>query len=325
MPFEEDDRMMRIGSILFPTDFSPCAERAYAHAVHLARQLNARLHVLSVVYHEEDLAANPMSFLPLGNDELAMQLGLDSYRRTSSEEGEGDSLDVVNVQLQSSSAWRTILDYVTDNEIELVVMGTHGRHGLDRLLLGSVAEQVVRRAPCPVLTVRQEHPVVRRSGVTPVIVVPIDFSPFSRPTLKYALGLAGLYEAELHLVHVVEQVNLPNVYGIDPIPVVAPDLQARSLEALKQLAAEVLPEDQVFQCSVLVGHAGYDIAEFAKERNADMIVIATHGLTGLKRLLMGSVTEQVVRTATCPVFTVRSFEPAEIEAHTEKEDRYEVH
>ncbi len=323
MRFESENKMERIRSILFPTDFSPCAERAYTHAVYLARRLGARLHVLSVVYHEEDLATNPMSFLPLGNDELALQLGLESYRRAST--SDEDSLDVVNVQLQSNSAWRSILDYVSDNDIDLVVMGTHGRHGLDRLLLGSVAEQVVRRAPCPVLTVRQEHPVVRRSGAPPTIVVPIDFSPFCRPTLQYALDLARLYEAELDLVHVVEQVNLPNVYGIDPIPMVASDLQTRSREALEALAGEVLPEDQAVRCTVLVGHAGYDIAEFASEQDADMIVIATHGLTGLKRLLMGSVTEQVLRTATCPVFTVRSYEPAEIEAHTETEDRYEVH
>lgn len=317
--------MLRIRSILFPTDFSPCAERAYAHAVHLARQLDARLHVLSVVYHEEDAETSPMSFLPLGSDELAVQLGLESYKRAKSDGDDEDSLDVVNVQLQSTSAWRTILEYLEDNRIDLVVMGTHGRHGLDRLLLGSVAEQVVRRAPCPVLTVRQEHPVVRSPGAVPTIVVPIDFSPFSRPTLQYALELARLYEAKLELIHVVEQVNLPNVYGIDPIPVVAPDLQTRSLEALKSLASDALPEDQPFDCTVLVGHAGHDIAEFADERGADMIVIATHGLTGLKRLLMGSVTEQVLRAATCPVFTVRSFEPAELPARSQTEDRYEVH
>jgi nucleotide-binding universal stress UspA family protein len=316
--------MFSIQSILFPTDFSPCAERAYAHAVHLARQLGAKLHVLSVVYRAEDAESSPMSFLPLGSDELAVQLGLESYRRERDTDDE-DDLEVVNVQLQSSSAWRTILEYISDSEIDLVVMGTHGRHGIDRLLLGSVAEQVVRRASCPVLTVRQEHPIVRKPGSAPTVVVPIDFSPSSRPTLKYAVDLARLYEAGIALLHVVEQVNLPNVYGIDPIPVVAPDLQTRSKEALEELAADVLPEDQPYDCTVLVGHAGHDIAEFAGERDADMIVIATHGLTGLKRLLMGSVTEQVLRVAACPVFTVRSFELPDSVTHSEMEDRHEVH
>jgi len=321
MPYNEQGTMLRMRSILFPTDFSPCAERAYTHAVHLARRLGAKLHVLSVVYHEDDAETSPMSFLPLGSDELAAQLGLES---STLPEGD-DSLEVINAQLQSTSAWRTILEYVDDHKIDLVVMGTHGRHGLDRLLLGSVAEQVVRRAPCPVLTVRQEHPVPRRPGAIPEIVVPVDFSPFSRPTLKYAVDLARHYGAKLALVHVVEQVNLPNVYGIDPIPVVAPDLQARSLQALEALAADEIPPSQPFDCTVLIGHAGHDIVEFADDRDSDMIVIATHGLTGLKRLLMGSVTEQVVRAAACPVFTVRSFESAEMATRPPTEDRYEVH
>jgi nucleotide-binding universal stress UspA family protein len=322
MPFNEQGTMLRIKSILFPTDFSPCAERAYNHAVHLARRLVAKLHVLSVVYHEEDAETSPMSFLPLGSDELAVQLGLESSTIPGADD---DSLEVVNVQLQSTSAWRTILEYVEEQKIDLVVMGTHGRHGLDRLLLGSVAEQVVRRAPCPVLTVRQEHPVRRRPGAVPEIVVPVDFSPFSRPTLNYAVDLAHHYGAKLALVHVVEQINLPNVYGIDPIPVVAPDLQARSLQALEALAADEIPPGQPFDCTVLIGHAGHDIVEFADDRDADMIVIATHGLTGLKRLLMGSVTEQVLRAATCPVFTVRSFESAEMATRAQTEKRYEVH
>jgi len=317
--------MLNVRSILFPTDFSPCAERAYAHAVHLARQLGARLHVLSVVYRPEDAAASPMSFLPLGSDELAVQLGLESYRRVSERGDEDDPLDVVNVQLQSNSAWRTILDYGAEQDVDLIVMGTHGRHGIDRLLLGSVAEQVVRRAGCPVLAVRETRSSERPHDDTPVIVVPIDFSPSSQLTLDYARDLGELYGARLALVHVVEQVNLPNVYGIDPIPVVAPDLQSRSLEALEQLAVETLPKDRPYDCTVLVGHAGHDIVEFSNDRTADMIVIATHGLTGLKRLLMGSVTEQVLRAASCPVFTVRSFDSTHEMSHSGTENHHETH
>ncbi len=317
--------MLKVRSILFPTDFSPCAERAYAHAVHLARTLEARLHVLSVVYRPEDAAASPMSFLPLGSDELAVQLGLESYRRVSEKGEDDDPLDVVNVQLQSNSAWRTILDYGAEQDVDLIVMGTHGRHGIDRLLLGSVAEQVVRRAGCPVLTVREARSVERPHREAPVMVVPVDFSPSSTLTLEYARDLAALYGARLALVHVVEQVNLPNVYGIDPIPVVAPDLQSRSLEALEQLASATLPEDQPYDCTVLVGHAGHDIVEFANDRDADMVVIATHGLTGLKRFLMGSVTEQVLRAASCPVFIVRSFDSTNEMSHSGTEDHHEVH
>ena len=291
--------------VLFPTDFSPCAERAFTHAAHLTSQYAARLHILSVVDAEDDDSKNPMSYLPLGRDELAAELGLPRgpEPRMKVESNGETTPDSINVTLQASSPWRAILTYADENDIDLIVMGTHGRHGVDRILMGSVAEQVVRRAKCAVLTVRDTEASASNTGP---IVVPVDFSTFTRGVLSQAIDLAEAYATEIHLVHVIEPITLPTVYGIDPMPAVVPDMEGRATEALTLLKTESIPEAVPAHAEVLVGHAAHEIVTYADDVRARMIVIATHGLTGLKRLLMGSVTEHVVREAACPVFTVRS-------------------
>jgi nucleotide-binding universal stress UspA family protein len=290
--------------ILFPTDFSVCAERAFSHAAHLAVTYEARLHIVSVVDSDKEAESSPMNYLPLGADELADELDIKVDRSEREPERARDGIDTVNVTLTGSSPWRVILDYAEQNDIDLIVMGTHGRHGVDRMILGSIAEQVVRRAHCPVLTIRARDTKVDRDGP---IIVPVDFSPFSTGTIAQAVELATAYGSKLHLVHVVEPIALPSVYGVDPSGMVVPDMEDRAAKALDELAARSIPNSVESQTHVLVGHAVHEIVESAEDAGARMIVIATHGLTGLRRFLMGSVTEQVVREAPCPVFTVRSF------------------
>jgi nucleotide-binding universal stress UspA family protein len=289
--------------ILFPTDFSPCAERAFSHAAHLAACHNAQLHILSVIDVDHD-DVSPMAYLPLGQDELAAELGIRDAGELRSEAGTYPGSNTINVTLRAPSPWRAILDYAEKNEIDLIVMGTHGRHGVDRILMGSVAEQVVRRAKCPVLTVAATESRQRKDGP---IVVPVDFSNFTEAAITEATELARAYNSELYLVHVVEPITLPTVYGVDPMPSLVPDMESRAAEALVELASSRIPDDISWSTRVLVGHATHEIVTWAEEVGARMIIIATHGLTGLKRLLMGSVTERIVREAPCPVFTVRSF------------------
>lgn len=291
--------------ILFPTDFSNCAEHAFSHAAHLASHYGARLHVLSVSDDESEVESSPMSYLPLGADELATELGISALSSESRRSERGlREIETVNVALTGTSPWRSILDYAQDEDIDLIVMGTHGRHGLDRVIMGSVAEQVVRRSPCAVMTVRYN---AAGDKVTGPILVPVDFSTFSEGTVRQAVELAEAYEAELHLAHVVEPIALPSVYGVDPVGVMVPDMEQRAETALKELGERFIPESITWATHVLVGHAVHEIVHLAESLGARLIVVATHGLTGLKRLLMGSVTEQVVREAPCLVFTVRSF------------------
>lgn len=300
--------MLKINNILFPTDFSSCAEDAFAQAAKLARSTGARLHVVSVVSNERDANGNPLGFLPLGDNELEAMLDIEPIHSNDPALGE---IDVVTAQLESPTVWKPLLEYVAEQDIDLIVMGTHGRRGLDRFVMGSVTELIVRRAPCPVLTVRPETAAPGAATDKPSIVVPIDFSPSSRVALEFAVQFGEIVDASLWLVHVVEHIAMPSFYSVETVPMTVPDLIGRARRALDRMAAESIRSGMRFACTVLTGHAPSDITAFTSEVGASMIVMATHGLTGVQRWLLGSVTEQVLRTAPCPVMTLRSIDVPE--------------
>ncbi len=221
-----------------------------------------------------------------------------------------EHIEIRRAQVRSISAASAILDYAAENDIDLIVMGTHGRRGLRRLLLGSVAEEVVRLAPCPVLTVPERE---LREGLSADhverIVVPVDFSQHAKLALDYARELAAVYGAHLHLLHVVDEVVYPDFY-----PPIMPsggsiteELRDQSLDRLRGLLATAEGWEVEADVHVGAGRAAPAIADFAKDRGIDLIVIASHGLTGFSHVLLGSVTEQLVRRAPCPVFTVKAF------------------
>lgn len=285
--------MLRIRKLLFPTDFSEAAEAAALHALHLARRYGAVLHVLHVATPHEDAAER-----------------VHGFQRTACRSGLAGAPRVIKAQLRSRSAPAGILDYAVDQGVDLVVMGTRGRSGLRRLVIGSVAEAVVRQAPCPVYTVhcrgggRAEDakdeaaaPSVQR------ILAPVDFSASSRQALAYARELADAYGARVDVLHITAQADLKTgqVAGVKPT---GPSRRERERQRLRAWAEEM---DLAARVHVQYSYPQGGILDFASRRGTDLIVIATHGRTGLKRLVMGSVAEQVVRRAPCPVFTVKSF------------------
>jgi nucleotide-binding universal stress UspA family protein len=205
------------------------------------------------------------------------------------------------------------LEYVSDNDIDLIVMGTHGRRGLGHLLLGSAAEEVVRLAACPVFTIRElkePKPVMQVNN----ILVPVDFSNYSGKALAYASEIAQSYKAQLQVLHIIEETMHPafSVTGkssiFDLVPGIKDDSRKRAEKMIKEFVLDKV-KSKVF---IQGGRAASDIIKFANENSTDLIVIATHGLTGLEHMLMGSVTEKVVRMAHCPVFTVKAFGKTEI-------------
>jgi nucleotide-binding universal stress UspA family protein len=296
---------LNLDTILFPTDFSDVAEGAFAHAAHLALQYNATIHVFNVVGPDADESANPMAFLPVEpaegtpNDEAVQHVEVQTVTQ------ERGTVPVVYAQTDSDSPPDAIVDRAEEQDIDLVVMGTRGRRGMDRLLSGSVSEEVVRRAPCPVFTV-----LAREDGAGPEIgrvLAPVDLSDQSELVMNHAAALSESYSAPLDLLHVVEEAAYPNVYGLDPLTPSAPNVQDRAREALESLASTLDLRTDPVNVHVLAGNAARDIVEFAEEHAADLIVMATHGRTGLERFLIGSVAEKVVRRAPCPVFTLKSF------------------
>jgi nucleotide-binding universal stress UspA family protein len=299
--------MLDLDTILFPTDFSSVAEDAFAHAAHLALQYGATITVFNVVTPDDGDGSNPMDFLPVMPTEGDMVEDAAPQRvEVQTVTQERGTVPVVYTQTDSDSPATAIINHATDHDNDLVVMGTHGRKGMDRLLSGSVAEEVVRGAPCPVFTVlapsgeRADTPIDR-------VLVPVDLSEQSPLVLDHATALASAYGAPIDLLHVVEEAAFPTAYGMDPLTPSLPDVQERAREALESLAAEIENFDEALNTHVLTGYAARDIVDFADEYAADLIVMATHGRTGLQRFLIGSVAEKVVRSASCPVFTVKSF------------------
>ena len=146
------------------------------------------------------------------------------------------------------------------------------------------------------------------------ILVPVDYSHSGDAALDYAVTLAQESDAELHLVHVYEQVStyVDGGFASPPLPVVTPD----DLKAEQERLNAVIPEnaDKVRR-EFIVGSPADELVDYAKKENIDLIVMGTHGRTGLNRLLMGSVAEGVVRRATCPVLTIKQPEKKLQDAH----------
>ena len=286
--------MLTIDRILFPTDFSECAEHAFARAAELAAHFDATVYVLHVAVPRNTDPDSPMDYLrDLGPAPGAL-----------AEAHQEAGLRLVHEQLVSFSESQGILEYAGRIDADLIVMGTHGRRGVGRFLLGSVAEQVVRLADCPVLTVGaagEEAPTLRR------VLVPVDFSTSTPAALTHAKELAAAYGASLDVLHVVSEIALPGVYGLGTVDVASPEVQARVREALTAAVEEAPGARVEAGTHVFVGFPARDIADFAALQQSDLIVMSTHGRTGLKRLLLGSVAENVVRLAPCPVLTLKSF------------------
>ncbi len=299
--------MLQFARILFPTDFSDCAGQAFPHALQLAREFNAEVHLLhALVLHDTD-PGNAAHRLP---DVEGLYQVLEAHAESQlakAIESHGAGLRFRCAQLRSISAAGTILEYAAEHSIDLVALGTHGRRGLRRLLLGSVAEAVVRLAPCPVLTV-PERAGGRSPGRVRRILVPVDFSENARLALTCASQLAALYGARLEVLHVIDQVVYPDFYPplVPPVWAADDELRERSEERLRELLAQ-LPHPEA-RTHVGSGRASPEIVRFADQLPADLIVIASHGLTGLRHMLLGSVTEQIVRSAPCPVLTVKTLE-----------------
>lgn len=294
--------MLNINTILVPTDLSKCAAEALRHAAYLADWHAADLHVINVASRSMHQFEAMMDGFPMEEADLDALLQPDdgSERHLP----HAADLSITQTQIEHVSAPVAIKEYTESNDVDLVVMGTHGRRGTSRLLMGSVAEDVVRTAPCPVLTVREGTTVAPGQAIRR-IMVPIDFSGPSQLALDHAKELAMTYGAEIHLLHVVEEVALPGAYGMEPISFVVPEIIQSTEKALAEMVEEEIGYEHVRVESV-AGYPATTILDYIDEHAIDLVAIATHGRTGLDRLLLGSVAEKVVRRAACPVFTVKA-------------------
>lgn len=294
---------MDVKKVLFPTDFSDCARQALNHALFLAEDFDAELHMLhAVVLHQEDPANPDLQFT--SDVELLDRLSAIARTRLAElAEHTTSQVKVRQTERRGFSASVVILEYADEIEADLIVMGTHGHRGAARFFLGSVAEQVVRHARCPVLTLRAKPE--RALEAIASILVPVDFSDQSRHAVATAAELADRWQAAIELVHVLEIPPLPAFYG--PVPDVGSTQRLLELadRELQELGSSLVPEGVDWKATTLEGAAASEIVRHARATGSDLVVIPSHGRSGLDRLLMGSTTERVLRTAECPVLTLR--------------------
>lgn len=299
--------MIQIKRILCPTDFSEFSEHALDQAVMLARWYGAEVTALHVFAVPVSMAAlgGDGSFVPIDytalatgqRQELELQLERSAARAASGEVK-------IHRAIADGGVIEEILKKAHALPADLVVMGTHGRSGFERLLLGSVTERVLRKAPCPVLTVPRQAGPVRAFKR---ILCPIDFSDPSHGALQYALSLAQEADARLIVAHVIELLPEGDLrdYRLLNAPLHRVDFERAARE---KMAAAIPPSARTY-CAieeiVVTGKAYREILHLASAHSTDLIVMGVHGRGAADLMVFGSTTQQVVRQAACPVLSIR--------------------
>jgi nucleotide-binding universal stress UspA family protein len=294
--------MITISHILCPVDFSEYSARAVAHALAMARWYRARLTMLHVCVNLPRAELPP---IVLGDAERAQLL--DELRRFAGPH-EGVSVDF-HVQ-EASEVHQAILDHAGDLGADLLVIGSHGRQGIQRLLLGSVTEKLLRRVLCPLMVV--PHAVSDTTRDESVrfekILCPVDFSESSLAALAYALSIAQEADATLTILHAVDippdlsEYMPPVDLSLDSIRAAA---IANSLKRLRELIPDSARTFCTVEATVVEGAAYREVLKAAAERHSDLIVMGVHGRGALDVLLFGSNTARVTRAAPCPVLVLR--------------------
>ena len=287
--------MNRIRKILVATDFSPASKHALDHAQALASRMGAEVHVLSV--HIEQGNLHGLANFPNLDDIEKQLLGQARAKMRDFLADRGNDLiaEVISDQDEASA----ILRYAEHRGIDLIVMGTHGRNVATRFFLGSVAAEILRRAPVPVLVTGSEH--AAGNGETGRILVPVDFSDVSLELLQHAASLASALDAAIDVVHVSDPQSLPPYYA----RTFGEKQQRMAEQALQKLLAAASLEVE-YTTAVLTGKADEVIVDLAAARKHDMIVLASAGRSRLSQMLLGSTADRVIRKAPCPVLAWRA-------------------
>lgn len=289
-------------TILVPTDGSARAEAAVQHALNLATTFGSRVHFLSVVddrsYSTTFADVDPVA---RGQRERSERHATEAVRALATQATERGV--TYRTAVEHGVPHQTILSYVDEHDVDLIAMGTHGRTGLDHLLLGSVTERVVRTSDVPVLTARLEPDDASYDR----ILIPTDGSEAAATAIEHGITVAERYDATVYALSVVDLDVLPGGYGDRSV---LPDAR-RSLEQRAERAVETVAE----RCerhglevvtTMLQGTPHRVIHDYVDETEIDLVAMSTHGRTGLERYLLGSTTERVVRTSDAPVLTVPS-------------------
>ncbi|WP_262178651.1 universal stress protein [Haloarcula laminariae] len=285
-------------NILVPVDESAHAERGVDHAVLLAEAFDATVHLLTVV--DVKAAAGPFSAGGIDGDYVERQM---ADQREALAEREANMDVPVETSVGTGTPSEGILEYVEDNHIDLVVMGTHGRSGLRRYLTGSVAERVLRLSPVPVVTVRATAASAVGSGYGDILV-PTDGSERAAAAVAHAVSVADAFGSTIHAVSVVNVGDIATGTDIAVPQDLLTELEGAATDATEAVAREAEAAGVDAVTEVRTGRPKEDLLEYATDHDIDLVVMGTRGRTGLDRVLLGSTAEALVRRSEVPVLTV---------------------
>jgi len=292
-------KAVRIERILCPVDFSDIAAKAYCYAQSIAARYRAQL----IAHHVVELELHPSAYYQAELDFF------EDYRRTLVSNAKEQLRKFVDLYggvepecvVEESSAPDAILAMAQARGINLIVMGTHGRRGFDHLLLGSVTERVLRRAPCPVLAIPGKASAESGKSLSadPVdlrrILCCVDFSAHSQRALDHAFSVARAYNAEVTVLHVLDNISEATDVGIET---------NASLDKLQKLVAARTPDPAKVDLQVRLGRAYREILDLAAEKQPDLIVTGVRGRNSLDLAVFRSTTYRVIQLYPGPVLTV---------------------
>jgi nucleotide-binding universal stress UspA family protein len=283
-------------NILLATDFSPASEAALPHALKIARQYESKLYIAHVISVDIMYLVAPERTATIREQaQQFAQENMEHFLTVVSQAG-------VSCQplVGDGVIWDVLQDMIRENHIDLVVLGTHGRRGLGKLLLGSVAEEVFRFAPCPVLTVGPKiMPMRSRDVELSHILYPAEFFPDASTAAVYAVSLAEEYHTRLTFMKVFEE------------RVSSPELQSAVEEPVRHWMDDHVPVGSDLRKRTCFepgfGPAAEAILKFAGDHRVNLIVMGVRRLdpTMAAHLPKLDTAYEVVRNAPCPVLTVR--------------------
>jgi len=287
--------------LLFPTDGSDGASAVFDHVLDIAAANGSTVHVLHVADTNRD------SVTRVGGDVVdALEREGEEIVREAADRAEKRGISTVTEVLQGEP-YSTIVDYADSRGVDLIVLPTQGRGGLERFLLGSTADRILRHADVPVLTLRPDESIEYPYRD---VLVPTDGSDCATEALRVGAEVAAADGAALHLLTVVEDAGL----GLDVRTDTGVASMEENAEGVIEEAASFAADAGVEPASATVesGSAVHGVVgSYAEDHDIDLVVVGTHGRTGLDRYLLGSVAEKLVRTSPVPVLTVREVEDEE--------------
>ena len=283
--------------LLLATESSEFSEGANREAIRLAKRCGSKLTAMSVIESNPEFGSMAPAILEKLEKEVLAHLN--SVKARAKQEG----VTCETVTYEGEDSYKYIVEEAVKQKSTMIIMGRRGKKGFRRLVMGSTTSWTIGHSPCSVLVVPRAAQVDFKS-----VVVATDGSKYSAAAASEAIGIAKRNNAKLTVLAVVPaDIAMPtdiDFAAIQREKIADQDLQAaeKNARAVKDAAQKAGVEAQAF---VMSGKPADAIIEIAKDKSADLVVVGSHGRTGLDRLLMGSVAERVIVLASCAVLVVK--------------------